>query len=116
MQNQQEAGSTRANWEGMKRPHSLEELHAYCTALEEQNAELKARLQLLEEQFRLAQKRRFGASSERTVPGQIQMVFNEVEAEAKPEEKEPELQTIGTYKRKKTRRNRKSTLEGLPTE
>ena len=36
----------------MKRPHSLEELHAYCTALEEQNAELKARLQLLEEQFR----------------------------------------------------------------
>lgn len=107
----------------MKRPHSLEELHAYCTALEKQNAtlvqqnkELLARLQFLEEQFRLAQKRRFSPSSERTVPGQIQMVFNEVEAEAKPEEKEPELQTIGTYKRKKTRRNRKSTLEGLPTE
>jgi|LFRM01.1.fsa_nt_gb hypothetical protein len=107
----------------MKRPNFLEELHSYCTALEKQNAtlvqqnkELLARLQFLEEQFRLAQKRRFGPSSERTVPGQLQMIFNEIEAEAKPEEPEPKLQTIGTYKRKKTRRKRSVTLEGLPTE
>jgi hypothetical protein len=46
----------------MKRPNFLEELHSYCTALEKQNAtlvqqnkELLARLQFLEEQFRLAE-------------------------------------------------------------
>lgn len=100
----------------MTRPNTIEELNQYCQALEQQNAELKARIQWLEEQFRLSQKQRFGRSSERIAPGQLQFVFNEIEAEAKPEEKEPELETIGTYKRKKTRRSRNAILEGVPDE
>lgn len=109
-------GRNLANSGGMTRPTTLEELHQYCQALEQQNAELKAQLQWLQEQVRLSQKQRFGPSSERTVPGQLQFVFNEIEAEAKPDEKEPELETIGTHKRKKKRRSRSAILEGLPDE
>ena len=58
-----------------------------AAVLEQQNAQLKAQLQRLQEQLLLAQKYRFGRSSERIVPGQLQFVFNEAEAEAKPEEK-----------------------------
>jgi transposase len=106
-----------ANSVGMtQRPATMEELLQYCAALEQQNAQLKAQLQRLQEQLLLAQKYRFGRSSERIVPGQLQFVFNEVEAEAKPEEKEPELETVGTYKRKKKRRSRSAVLEGVPTE
>lgn len=99
-----------------KRPTTLEELNAYCSALEQQNAELMQRLQWLEEQFRLAQKRRFGSSSERTDPDQVKFVFNELEAEAEPSVPEPELLTILTHKRKKTRRTRNATFEGLEVE
>src|SRR5690606_34590769 len=73
-------------------------------------------LQRLHEELVLARKHRYGRSSERTVAGQLQFVFNEVETEAKPEEKEPELETVGTYKRKKKRRSRSAVLEGVPTE
>ncbi len=70
-----------ANSVGMtQRPATMEELLQYCAALEQQVAELKAQLQRLQEQLLLAQKHRFGRSSERTVPGQLQFVFNEVEA------------------------------------
>lgn len=106
-----------ANWVSMtQRPVTPDELYRYCEALEQQNAQLKAQLQRLQEQLLLAQKHRFGRSSERIVPGQLQFVFNEVETEAKPEEKEPELETVGTYKRKKKRRSRSAVLEGVPTE
>ncbi len=70
-----------ANWGSMtQRPATREELYRYCEALEQQVTELKAELQRLQEQLLLAQKHRFGRSSERMVPGQLQFVFNEVEA------------------------------------
>ena len=76
-----------------------------------QNAELQARLGWYEEQFRLGQQRRYGASSERTSPEQLSLVFNEVEATAEPTE--PTEETI-TYKRRKRRGSRNETLENLP--
>lgn len=47
--------------------------------LTEQVAALKLQLAWYEEQFRLAQRKRFGASSEQTHPDQLTL-FNEAEA------------------------------------
>ncbi|OIQ57532.1 hypothetical protein MOTE_22120 [Moorella thermoacetica] len=57
------------------------QLEEKCRALEQQNAELTAKLNWFMEQLRLSKKRQFGASSERTetftrVPEQL-MLFNE---------------------------------------
>lgn len=92
-----------------------EEFEAYSTALEQENLELKARLQWLEEQFRLSQSRRFGASSERTHPDQLQLVFNEAEVSTSETVEEPKLETV-TYRRRKRRGEREKLLEGLPVE
>src|SRR5690554_6214546 len=54
-----------ANWVSMtQRPVTPDELYRYCEALEQQVTELKAELQRLQEQLLLAQKHRFGRSSE----------------------------------------------------
>jgi len=82
--------------------------------LEQQNAELTTKLNWLEQQFRLSQQKRFGASSEQTHPDQLQL-FNEAEAEADPSKAEPSVETI-TYKRKKQNGRREAMLENLPTE
>jgi transposase len=93
---------------------TIEELQEQNRKLEKKNAELTAKLSWLEEQFRLAQNRRFGASSERTHPDQLEL-FNETEAEANPSKEEPTVETI-TYKRKKQRGGREAMLEHLPVE
>jgi len=93
---------------------TIEELQEQNRQLEKKNAELTAKLSWLEEQFRLAQKRQFGASSERTHPDQLDL-FNEIEAEADPSKEEPTVETI-TYKRKKQRGAREAMLEHLPVE
>ncbi|MDD2684336.1 MAG: IS66 family transposase [Candidatus Cloacimonetes bacterium] len=82
--------------------------------LQNQLAEALARIQWLEEQLRLANQRRFGASSERTHEGQM-LLFNEVEAEAVPTAPEPTLETI-TYQRRKTKGHREAILADLPEE
>lgn len=92
-----------------------EEFANYATALERENAELKAKLVWLEEQFRLSQSRRFGASSERTHPDQLQLAFNEAEVSASESAEEPKLETI-TYRRRKRRGDREKLLGGLPVE
>jgi transposase len=96
---------------------NIQELQQRCALLEQQVAELATKLRWYEEQFRLAQRRRFGSSSERTHPDQLQLVFNEaeVEAEAAATQEEPTLETI-TYKRAKQKGRRKASLEDLPTE
>lgn len=49
-------------------------------SLQQQIIELSAKLKWYEEQFRLAQKKRFGASSEQTHPDQLELsLFNEAE-------------------------------------
>ena len=95
---------------------SIEELQARCSALEQQVAELEAKLHWYEEQYRLAQHRRFGPSSERTHPDQQQIIFNEIEAEAPlsaPEE--PAFETI-TITRRKQKGRRREALADLPVE
>lgn len=102
----------------MKRPHNatLEELHRYCDMLEKEYAQAALRARLLEEQLRLARQRRFGASSEKTHPDQVSMVFNEAEAAAEPEKaEEPQQETI-TYTRRKRRGQREAMLDNLPVD
>jgi transposase len=67
------------------------------------------------EQFRLAQHRRFGASSEKTqLPEQLGL-FNEVEASADPGVPEPAPEQV-LPKRKKQKGKREADYSGLPTE
>lgn len=81
-----------------------------------ENAKLKLLNDWYLEQFRLAQQRRFGRSSEKNLlPGQLAL-FNEAEVladEPVPEDKSEE--TI-TYKRKKRKGKRDEFYEGLSTE
>ncbi|MDS1029688.1 transposase [Bacillota bacterium LX-D] len=53
--------------------NTINDLQKRCEQLEQQNAELTAKLNWFEEQFRLSQQRRFGSSSERTIPEQQQL-------------------------------------------
>lgn len=96
---------------------TIEELQQRCVELEQQLAEVNAKLRWYEEQFRLAQRRRFGASSERTHPDQQQLLFNEAEvaAEGAETKEEPTVETI-TYTRQKRQGQRKELLEDLPQE
>lgn len=76
--------------------------------------ELEAKLQWYEEQFRLLQKQKFGASSEKTDSNQLSL-FNEAEDTSDSKQEEPTVETI-TYKRKKQKGQRDKQLENLPTE
>ena len=95
---------------------TIEELQKRCVQLEQQNAELTAKLNWFMEQFRLSKHRQFGVSSERTTSEQQQLfLFNEAEVEAQPNLAEPTIETI-TYKRRKQRGHRETVLENLPVE
>jgi len=100
---------------------TIEELQEKNAILEQQNsllqqqiAELTAKLNWFTEQFRLSQHRQFGRSSEQTIPEQ-QSLFNEAEAEAKPELPEPTVEEI-TYKRRKRQGHREEMFKDLPVE
>jgi transposase len=82
--------------------------------LQYQVEELNAKLKWYEEQFRLSQQRRYGASSEKTSSDQLSL-FNAAEVTANPEVPEPTVETI-TYQRKKKQGDREAKLEDLPTE
>ena len=83
-------------------------------SLSSENEELKILNNWYLEQFMLAQRRRFGTSSERTeLPEQLNL-FNEAELFAHPETIEESEETI-TYKRKKRKGKREEFYEGLPT-
>lgn len=95
---------------------TIEELLTKNRELEKQNEALQAKLQWLEEQFRLSQQKKFGASSEKTNPDQLELpLFNEVEITTDEKEEEPTIETI-TYRRKKRVGQREAMLENLPTE
>ena len=94
---------------------TIEELKDHCAQLEQQNAELTAKLNWFTEQFRLSQHRQFGSSSERTLPPEQLSLFNEAEAESQPGLSEPTVETI-TYKRKKQQGHREEVLKDLPVE
>jgi len=95
---------------------TIEEYAAQLARLEQQVAELSAKLKWYEEQFRLAQKKRFGASSEKTHPDQLAFdLFNEAEVLATPEGEEPPTEKI-TYERRKPTGKREARLDHLPIE
>ena len=76
---------------------TIEELAAKNAELEKQNEVLQAKLKWLEEQFRLSQQRKFGASSEKTNPDQIALsLFNEAEITSDEKVEEPTIETIGS--------------------
>jgi uncharacterized coiled-coil protein SlyX len=50
---------------------TIEELNDKCAQQEQQIAELAAKVKWFEEQFRLSQQKRFGASSEKANPDQL---------------------------------------------
>jgi len=82
--------------------------------LRQRYLEMEAKLLWYEEQFRKAQRRQFGPSSEHTSPEQSAFVFNEAEATAEPTAPEPTVQTI-TYQRR-TKGQRAAQLQHLPVE
>src|SRR5690625_7991555 len=91
---------------------SIEYYKGRTEKLEMEKEELEAKLKGYEEQFRLSQQNRFGASSEKTHPDQLSL-FNEAEGTADVEVPDPTIETI-TYRRKKQRGVRNVKLETLP--
>jgi transposase len=103
------------NQADVQQQETIENHEATIAKLEQQNAELTAKLQWYEEQFRLAQHKRFGASSEKTHPDQMELnLFNEAEVLATPASEEPTMETV-TYSRKKPM-SREAKLEQFPVE
>lgn len=94
-------------------PRTIEELEAQNAKLEQQVAELSAKLAWFQEQLNVIRRKQFGASSEQTHPDQL-LLFNEAESEADPAAEEPTVETI-TYNRKKSGQ-REMMLENLPVE
>ena len=86
--------------------------------LNHENAELKLTINRLTEQFRLAQHRRFGASSEKNVLPEQLGLFDEAETLADATVPEPELKEVivPAHKRKKTKGKREELYENIPTE
>ena len=95
---------------------TIETLAERNAVLEKENAVLQAKIKWLEEQFRLSQHKKFGTSSEKTHPDQMELpLFNEAEMTASHTVEEPTLETI-TYRRKKYVGQREAKLENLPIE
>lgn len=95
---------------------TIEKLTTQNEQLTKENESLRAKINWLEEQFRLSQQRKFGASSEKSHPDQLDLqLFNEAEVIADDQVEEPTIETI-TYRRKKRVGQREEMLKNLPTE
>jgi len=90
-----------------------EKLGGENTALNAECAKLKILNDWYLELFRLAQYRRFGSSSEKTMMPEQLGLFNEAETLA---DDTPGQEITVSYKRKKRKGKRKEFYEGLPTE
>ncbi|MDD4590338.1 MAG: IS66 family transposase, partial [Parabacteroides sp.] len=94
---------------------TIEQLNDKILQLEQQNAELDAKLKWYEEQFRLSRQKQFGASSEKTSPEQLNL-FNEAEDIANPKLEEPTIETITYQRKKKQVGQREDKIKDLPVE
>jgi transposase len=95
---------------------TTEQLQQQITTQEQQITELSAKLKWYEEQFRLAQQKRFGASSEKTNPDQMELnLFNEAEVLATPPGEDAPTEKI-TYERRKQTGKREDDFSDLPVE
>ena len=95
----------------------IQELETLVASQSARIARLETLLNYYEEQFKLAQRRRFGASSEQS-PDQLRLfedMFNEAEDQANPSLPEPTYEEI-SYTRKKRVGKREEDLSGLPVE
>jgi len=94
----------------------IQSLEAVVTSQSTQIAHLEALIKYYEEQFKLAQRQRFGPSSEKT-PDQLRFenFFNEPEDQADPSSPEPTFEEI-IYTRKKHSGKRAEDLADLPIE
>lgn len=91
-----------------------ENLKEENSILKQQVAELSLKLKWYEEQFKLAQQRKYGQSSDKINPKQLSL-FNEAEKEADDTIEEPTVEEI-TIKRKKKQGQKKEKIENLPIE
>ena len=104
--------------------HSQEELIALVqsleqdkSSLEEKNIALEQQLKLYEEWIRLNREKKYGASSEKHMSGQLLLlIFNEVEDTALPLTPEPEFDTVVPTTRKRPKGKKQDMLRGLPVE
>ncbi|MEG1120552.1 MAG: IS66 family transposase zinc-finger binding domain-containing protein [Bacteroidales bacterium] len=81
------------------------------SALTNENAELKQKINWLEECIKLRNKKIFGSSSEQLSEDQLQInFFNEAENEGNINGEEPEIAEVKSYYRKKTRTHTKDRL------
>lgn len=83
--------------------------------LQQENEELRKLNKWYEEQFKLAQQLRFGASSEKSVMPEQLDLFNEAEVVCDKTLPEPTIEETITYKRKKRVGKRDEMYEDLPT-
>jgi transposase len=84
--------------------------------LRKEIAGLKTLVKYYEEQHRLLQQKKFGASSEKTAPGQKELpLFDEAENEADRRRPEPSFEQIAYTRRKRTGK-KEDDLSGLPAE
>ncbi len=96
---------------------TTEQLQERCVSLEKQVAHLTNKLKWFEEQIRLSQMKRFGSSSEKSHPDQLEFpLFNEAEVEATAIEEEFVSETHVTQRRRKKRGQKEAMLDNLPTE
>ena len=101
-----------------KQEETLQKQEARIQLLEEQKKELEFLNAMLSDRLTLAQRKRFGASSEKYAEGYTQLgLFNEAEQEADPNAPEPELEEVhpSPYKRKKRSGQKEEDLSSFET-
>lgn len=101
-----------------KQEEMLQKQETRIQLLEEQKKELEFLNAMLSDRLTLAQKKRFGASSEKYAEGYTQLsLFNEAEQEADPNAPEPELEEVhpSPYKRRKRSGKKEEGLSSFET-
>lgn len=101
-----------------KQKETLEKQETRIQLLEEKTKELEFLNAMLSDRLTLAQRKRFGASSEKYADGYTQLnLFNEAEQEADPNAPEPDLEEIhpSSYKRKKRSGKKEEDLSSFET-
>ena len=101
-----------------KQKEALEKQETRIRLLEEKTKELEFLNAMLSDRLTLAQRKRFGASSEKYADGYTQLdLFNEAEQEADPNAPEPDLEEVhpSSYKRKKRSGKKEEDLSSFET-
>lgn len=101
-----------------KQKETLEKQETRIHLLEEKTKELEFLNAMLSDRLTLAQRKRFGASSEKYADGYTQLnLFNEAEQEADPNAPEPDLEEVhpSSYKRKKRSGKKEEDLSSFET-